>query len=165
MYYYYRPEEARVSGEAMALAGVFDALRWRHVLEKDVAKEPGQRVIIYPRTLAKLGLVLKTGMDEQSELWPLYEAVVIEQDTWQDHCRPTVVSEDDPRLDTRREWMEEAKLMAADSYRLVLEDSPEVEAPKNSPDQSSDDHGDVLEWTRTPRKCSTRRDSLFWRGQ
>jgi hypothetical protein len=38
--------------------------------------------------------------------------------------------------------MEEAKLVAVGPYRLVLEDGPEIETPKNSPDQSSDDHGE-----------------------
>jgi hypothetical protein len=42
--------------------------------------------------------------------------------------------------------MEEAKLVAVSSYRLVLEDVPEIETP----DQSSDDHGDVLDTMYTP---------------
>jgi hypothetical protein len=61
------------SDEAMALSGVRDAMSvWRHVLEKDVEKMPGQTIIICPRVLSKLGLVASTGnigMDDREELW------------------------------------------------------------------------------------------------
>jgi hypothetical protein len=35
-------------------------------------------------------------------------------------------------------------------YRLVLEDGQEIGTPRNSSDQSSDDHGDVLEGMYAP---------------
>jgi hypothetical protein len=35
------PDETGVSDEAIALAGVLDGLKWRHVLEKDVEQDQG----------------------------------------------------------------------------------------------------------------------------
>jgi hypothetical protein len=46
------------SRESVALSGVYDAFLWRHAMETSLdpsAKRPGQRVIVYPRLLDKLG--------------------------------------------------------------------------------------------------------------
>jgi hypothetical protein len=42
---------------SVTLAAVAEAVEWKHALELDVVKRPGQRVVIYPPTLEKLGTV------------------------------------------------------------------------------------------------------------
>jgi hypothetical protein len=79
------PPEYGQSKEVIALAGVLDALQWRHVLETNTSEKAGLSLVIDPRLLSKLVLVVPTtdaGMDGQSELWPLCEVILNEQDTW-----------------------------------------------------------------------------------
>jgi hypothetical protein len=114
---------------------------------------PGVRVVIYPRILSKLRLVLSTtnvGMDDQAELCPLCEGISSEQDTWHPSCRPIVVSEDDRKLeqwddtqDLCEDWMAEAKIVAVDSYMMVLEDGPDA-----CDSESSDEYSDRTEELR-----------------
>jgi hypothetical protein len=68
------------SREGVALAGISDVLRRRHVLESNPNyKRPALKVVIYPDFLSRLGLVLTTanlGMDPQEELWPVYQSIL-----------------------------------------------------------------------------------------
>jgi hypothetical protein len=111
----------------------------------NVEKRPCKRIAIYPRELTKFGLALSTGnvgMDDQSELWPIYEAILNEQDTWRDDRRPLVMEEMEETRGKHEGWMEEAKLIAVGSFMLVLEDGPDVCNSESSAEYS--DHGE--EW-------------------
>jgi hypothetical protein len=98
------------SREAVALVGVLDALRWRHILEINVEQRPWLQVIIYPRGLTKLELVLSTSnnaLDPQEELRSLCEGILCEQEPWHENCRPIILSEGDSRFEVwkkRRRW-------------------------------------------------------------
>jgi hypothetical protein len=108
--------DAGESREVVALACVLEALTWRHLLESTLeVKRPGQRVVIHPDFLHKLGLGLSTTdlvVDPHEELWGLYQGILDQPDTWQGHCRQIILPESDYRLvqwdDTRDEsagWM------------------------------------------------------------
>jgi hypothetical protein len=68
------------SQEAAAIAGVVEALSWRHRLGSNPeVKRPGQRVVIYQDFLTKLGLVLATcnlAIDTQEKLWRACQAIL-----------------------------------------------------------------------------------------
>jgi hypothetical protein len=146
------------SNKAIILSGVEYAVRWPHALEMSPNPRPGLRMI-YPRSLSRLATVLTTGnvrMDgEHPELWSTYESVLNELETWPPDSRPLIVREDDPRLeqwsDTAgkyEEWLADAKIIAVGSYRLVLEDGPDVCTSESENEHS--DHGEVLEGMYTP---------------
>jgi hypothetical protein len=108
------------SREAVALASILDTLTSRHSLESKLeVKRPRVRVVFYPDVLSRLGLVLvtwKPGMGPQEELLPI------------------VVSQNDPHLS---QWD-----VSIASYRLVLEDAPEICSSGSSAEHS--DHGEEL---------------------
>jgi hypothetical protein len=61
-----------------------------------------------------------------------------------------IISEDDPQLETwsektgkTREWLEEAKPIAVASYRMILEDGPDVCNSESS--AACKNHGEELE--------------------
>jgi hypothetical protein len=75
------PDEAGISDEGIALAGVPDAMRWRDVLEQHEKKRLWPSIVIYPRSLSKFGSILSTpnvGMDDLPELCSLCEGILIE---------------------------------------------------------------------------------------
>jgi hypothetical protein len=142
----------RVSKEEVGLSGISNALTWLPVCEENdyvqnlEYKRPGQRVIIYPDFLSKLGLALATrnlGIDPCEEHWPVYEAILIQSESWNDGCHQIIIPESDSRLRQREEtngkisdWMEEAKTIAVARYRRVLEDSPEISSSEDAAEYS-----------------------------
>jgi hypothetical protein len=141
------------SREALALAGVQDALSWRLVLEMgpEGFTRPDQRSMIYADFLTKLGLVLSTtnlGKDSNEELWLIYQDILNLQDTWQDSCRPMLLPEGDSRpqqwIETSGKsdkWIATEKSIAVAGHHRVFEDGPEL-TPRGSPEGSSGHRGD-----------------------
>jgi hypothetical protein len=145
--------------EEVVISGIADALACRYTLEivdyeaHPEYKRPGQRVIVYPKFLDRLGGVLATGdpsVDPVDSRRPAYEAILIQSCTWEDSRRPIMSPEESEAL-TRwpelarnfQEWMEDAKRIAVPGYRQVLEDGPEFCFSESEAEDS--DHGEV--WT------------------
>jgi hypothetical protein len=90
--------------ESVALSGVYDALLWRHAMQTSLDpnyKRPGQRVIVYPKFLDKLGSVLASGnigLDTEGDRHLAYEKIPEQRSAWQDHVCPVMLPEDSPNL-------------------------------------------------------------------
>jgi hypothetical protein len=85
-------------------------------------------------------------MDQRSELWDLYEAILPEWISWHEDFRQQLTADDDAcrfeqkefTRDSTAYWKSEARLVALSAYRLVLEDGPEVADSESS----SEEHGE-----------------------
>jgi hypothetical protein len=102
-------------------------------------------------------------MDSEEERWPVYEAILGLQDSWNPDCRPEIGIADDRHLlqhmtrETLSQGMELAKIIAVAGHKQVLEDGPDVDDPEG---QKRNTATSFL--GRTPRTCSTRRRTQSW---
>jgi hypothetical protein len=113
-------------------------------------KRMGQRVIVYPKFLNKLGSVLATGnvgiaMDANRDI--SYEKILQERASWHEQVCPILLTEDSIHLTNWRalsqndqEWMDDAKRTPVAGYRQVLEAGPDVCDSESDAEYS--DHGE-----------------------
>jgi hypothetical protein len=139
--------------ESVILSAIAEAVTWRHAMEQATDpnfKRPGQRVIVYPKSMTKFSECLRRG-DYSSELEGghafAYERIAAECTTFA-NC-PIFLPEDSlnfgswPVLaENVSFWMEEAKQVVVSWYKQVLENGPDVCNWESDSDHS--DHGE--EW-------------------
>jgi hypothetical protein len=85
------PEHLR---EAVILAGIADALAWRHLLE--MTNE--EKSLAY---LDRLGPVLETcniGMERKADHWFFHQKILDQLNTWRDERRRLLACDDDTSL-------------------------------------------------------------------
>jgi hypothetical protein len=146
------------SRESVALSGVYEALAWRHAMGTSIDpnyKRSGQRVIVYPKFLDKLGTVLATGnvgFDTGGNRDLAYEKILEERASWQKQVCLILLPEDSMNLTSwpalvqhSREWMEDAKRIAVAGYRQVLEDGPDKCDSESDAEYS--DHGETWQYS------------------
>jgi hypothetical protein len=137
--------------ESVILSAITEAVAWRHTMEKagdPNSKRPGQRIVIYPKSLTQFSEVLQRGdyaLDSEGGHYVAYERIVAECNTFV-NC-PIFLSEDSleignwpVHLEKVPIWMEEAKQVAVAGYKQVLEDGPETCNSESDSDHS--DHGE-----------------------
>jgi hypothetical protein len=90
-------EEVTLSDIADVLTGI---LAFETSQDTDFFR-PGQGVVVYPKFLDKLDAILSSGdisADPEQSRWLAYEAILTQSVSWPVERRPTMLSEDDPRL-------------------------------------------------------------------
>jgi hypothetical protein len=121
------------SRESAILSEVAEAVTWKHALEIDGPRK-GQRVVIYPKELTKLGQVLSTGDPnvDSEDGHPIAYATIL-QAVQSYERKPLFLREDyeqitsDPTWSVEvPRWLNTAARVATGSRRRVLENGPDA---------------------------------------
>jgi hypothetical protein len=146
-------ERMDMGKESVILSAIAEAVTWRHAMEQATDpdfKRPGQRIIVYPKSLTKFSECLQRGdygPDLEGGHEVAYERITAECSTFV-NC-PIFLPEDSPSVgnwpvlaEEVSIWMEQAKQVAVSGYRQVLQNGPDVCNSESDSDHS--DHGE--EW-------------------